>query len=1282
MASLIGSLFVSLTADFNPLQRNMKTAEGVVSSTTSGMRRSVGLTEKSVSSFQKTMNSNIRPYALLQAGKAFDTVSSRAGLLRGALFATTAAFGGLAAAISTNVFSRYVDQFTSLQNQLRVTSSGTADLNAQMDQLQKVSERSRSSLTAIGVTYARLAKASPEEGAANTLRRVETIAKGLQLGGATAQEAYSATIQLSQGLASNRLGGEELRAVLETPLGNELAKGLGVSIAKFREMSIAGQLTAKKIYQALDARAGAIDKAFNETTSTIDQALSVLDSRIIAYAGSVDKAYGITKLLTGGINAFGNNLSTILPLLGQAAIGIGALYAGRLAGGRVGGGVGALVGGIKAVTDARKESLRIAKEDVATARVALNAAKAQAAETRKKAEDPLSAAPKSAVNAYKRDLAAIERADEAYLKVLGQKARLNQELYEVTRTASAGELRASAAIAAQQEKINGLKQASIALRRKEQSAEAAVTGASGLQSTSTAKVKQLADANRNLLRVQKEQLAIAGSIQSAETSLAATRANYTKQYDAAFTAAANKRAALLVAEKRYQADVAAAEAKRVSAVAAARSSGAAARGVGGAAIAQEIGLATRSVGAAEQAVTRAGTVFEAARRASSGLAVGIGLVGRAGASLVGFLGGPWGVAFTAAIGIMTLLGIRSQESAEKIANAQKLINDTIAEERERGGENNLAETPDVNAALIAQKIEEQRKLVDTASEELARLRSGVVEDLNSLVNVAATLPGGDDAVDRVRDIARAFAEGGISIDEVKGKLRDIGFSNDAIKGIGDEMKASKGQIDLATRALEILQSQLNRLNGQQARVTVTIDVNDPNGMLNASFLDKQFDREAKERADMAARNAARGGMQSSSRNANILADRQQADILKAADDRGQKIRDRAQALLEENNAYGLTRDAAMKWAEAELSTSEATKAAKKESKEAASEASKAAKEYEKFANKLAELQETAAASGLSDLDQKVVNFATTLKNGAAMMKQYTDAIKAGDLSKAPPELLQARDAFQQIGAGEAAKGIIEQYGRGAQVAQLFADKQQQLNMAVANGQITAQQAGVAFGDFVASFGQYEWVDGLSGAITNFASTALNDFENIGDAAAKLLDDIAQILLKAALLDPLQQSLTSFFGGGAAAAASGGGGGGFGGLIGSLFGSIFHEGGKVGSTKAPTRAVPASTFKGAPKFHSGLGSQEMAAILKRGETVLTENQAGSWTNTMSGLANKASKNAKPPAKADLNVNINGATGNAEIREMVQKGVVAGLEVYDRSQLPDSIAKYQNDPNARG
>jgi hypothetical protein len=87
-------------------------------------------------------------------------------------------------------------------------------------------------------------------------------------------------------------------------------------------------------------------------------------------------------------------------------------------------------------------------------------------------------------------------------------------------------------------------------------------------------------------------------------------------------------------------------------------------------------------------------------------------------------------------------------------------------------------------------------------------------------------------------------------------------------------------------------------------------------------------------------------------------------------------------------------------------------------------------------------------------------------------------------------------------------------------------------------------------------------------------------------------------------------------------------GGSGGGIGSLFGFGGSAGGTAGTMNvggqsyvafgahsgmgpgdAPTftRAVPASTFHGAPRFHSGIGPGEQAAIIRKDESVLTPGQ---------------------------------------------------------------------------
>jgi hypothetical protein len=46
--------------------------------------------------------------------------------------------------------------------------------------------------------------------------------------------------------------------------------------------------------------------------------------------------------------------------------------------------------------------------------------------------------------------------------------------------------------------------------------------------------------------------------------------------------------------------------------------------------------------------------------------------------------------------------------------------------------------------------------------------------------------------------------------------------------------------------------------------------------------------------------------------------------------------------------------------------------------------------------------------------------------------------------------------------------------------------------------------------------------------------------------------------------------------------------------------------------------------------------------------------------------------------EINVNVSGARGNQEVTEMVQRGVQQGLQEYDRSVLPSSVQKINNDP----
>jgi len=68
---------------------------------------------------------------------------------------------------------------------------------------------------------------------------------------------------------------------------------------------------------------------------------------------------------------------------------------------------------------------------------------------------------------------------------------------------------------------------------------------------------------------------------------------------------------------------------------------------------------------------------------------------------------------------------------------------------------------------------------------------------------------------------------------------------------------------------------------------------------------------------------------------------------------------------------------------------------------------------------------------------------------------------------------------------------------------------------------------------------------------------------------------------------------------------------FGGMSGGysdMYASPYHQGGIVGVSPAPVRAVDPMAFINAKRYHSGLASDEIPAILQKGEQVIPKGQA--------------------------------------------------------------------------
>jgi len=130
-------------------------------------------------------------------------------------------------------------------------------------------------------------------------------------------------------------------------------------------------------------------------------------------------------------------------------------------------------------------------------------------------------------------------------------------------------------------------------------------------------------------------------------------------------------------------------------------------------------------------------------------------------------------------------------------------------------------------------------------------------------------------------------------------------------------------------------------------------------------------------------------------------------------------------------------------------------------------------------------------------------------------------------------------------------------------------------------------------------GDLKGTPGIGDVLGNIGTQLRDLFGGWMDTLGQLFGEITGGF--GSLFDGLLSSLGSIFSSG-----GGGGGGGFFDAIGSFFGSFFHQGGVVGAGMSRGRMVDPRVWIGAPRFHNGgIAGNEVAAILKRGEEVLTE-----------------------------------------------------------------------------
>lgn len=225
------------------------------------------------------------------------------------------------------------DEWTNLNNRLRLVTQGQAQFAAAQADVIRIAGAARQPLGATAELYQRIAMNQEALGLSgrDLARVVETISKTMVISGTSAAGADAALVQLGQAFASGTLRGEELNSVLEQApaLAQAIAKGLNVPIGKLRELGAAGKLSSEQVINALQSQAGAVDDAFGKMDSTVGQAMTLFNNNLQVMIGRADEATGASKLLAAGIGALGSNLEAVA--VAGAAVASGPLLKALLA---------------------------------------------------------------------------------------------------------------------------------------------------------------------------------------------------------------------------------------------------------------------------------------------------------------------------------------------------------------------------------------------------------------------------------------------------------------------------------------------------------------------------------------------------------------------------------------------------------------------------------------------------------------------------------------------------------------------------------------------------------------------------------------------------------------------------------------------------------------------------------------------------------------------------------------------------------------------------------------
>ena len=310
MAVDVEKLIVQLSADIKQYEREM--------------RKAVGVSQKQA----KAIENRYR-----------DMSRNLDGIGRSAAQSIIAPLAGIGAALSVREVARYADAWTVAGNKIAASAQIAGTQARSLEDLNKIADDTRSGLSETADLYSKLLRstAGVAKSELEVARATEIVNKAFKAGGAAASEQVAGILQLSQGLGSGILQGDELRSVRENApiLAQALADFYQVNIAGLKKLGEEGKITSEGVFRAILAAQPKIEAAFATTNATIQDGVTRVNNAFTQYIGQTDESLSASQRLVAGLTALADNFDTVADVTLKVASIFAAGLLGRSIGGMV-----------------------------------------------------------------------------------------------------------------------------------------------------------------------------------------------------------------------------------------------------------------------------------------------------------------------------------------------------------------------------------------------------------------------------------------------------------------------------------------------------------------------------------------------------------------------------------------------------------------------------------------------------------------------------------------------------------------------------------------------------------------------------------------------------------------------------------------------------------------------------------------------------------------------------------------------------------------------------------